>query len=143
LLLVWRLQRIGRVPPRLFTLLVMALSFWITAGVGRASLKLGTLTLTATGDESRYLYISGILILLIGIEAVRGVSASTWVRALAGVVVLAAVYSNLGSLRHGAQAQRNEGQLDRASLGTLEMTRSIVKPDFVPFGFLFGIVKAG
>lgn len=143
LLLAWRLHRVGYVPPRLLTLCVMALSFWITAGVGRASLKLGALILTATGDESRYLYISGILILLIGIEAARGVSASTWVRALAGVAVLAAVYSNLSSLRHGAQAQRAEGQLDKASLGTLEMTRSIVNPDFAPVGFVFGIVKAG
>lgn len=145
-LLAWRIRAMGRIPPRLLALLVMLAAFWITAGVGRAYVKAGPFVFKGSGYESRYLYVSAVLLVLIVVEVAPRARLRTvplWGRALAGVLVGAILVSNLASLRHGAQAQRVEGELDRASLGALDMTRSIVSPDFTATGFAFGILKAG
>lgn len=146
--LVWRLVRLGYVSSRVLTLLAMALSFWIITGVGRARLSSGFIVITTTGDESRYLYVSAVLILLLLIEAARAEPAParafpTTTGLVAGCLVVAAVISNLGLLRAGAWFERTQGQVDRTELGTLDITRSIVQPDFVSSGFIYGIVKAG
>jgi hypothetical protein len=143
LLLIWRLWHQRRIPARLVTLLAMLLCFWITVGIGRAGLRIGPLVLAATGFEPRYLYIGAVLVMLIIVEALRGVRPARWARPAVGVLGLAAIISNLGSLSDGAEYQRDTATLTKASLGTIEITRSIVSPDFAPAGFAFSIVKAG
>jgi hypothetical protein len=140
--LAWRLYRLGRVPSRVWTLLTMPLAFWILTGVGRAYVTVGPLVITATGYESRYLYVSAVFLVLLGSEVARGLSASLLVRLAAGVLVVAAVVSNLGPLRQATTLLRTQAQLTQAQLGTLNLSRPVVKPNYVSNGFIFGIVTA-
>lgn len=141
---VWRLWRAGHVPARLAGLAAIALAFWVTVGIGRSYLRVGPLVLTATGHEGRYVYVGAVFVLLLAVEAARGAQAAPgWARAIIGVLVLAAVWSNLGSLRDDAHFERNDALVTRASLGAVQMTRAIVSPSFAPAGFVFSLVRAG
>lgn len=140
--LLWRLYQLGRVPSRVWTLLTMPLAFWILTAVGRAYVSVGSLVITSTGYESRYLYVSAVFLLLLGSEVARGHSASLAVRLAAGVLVVAAVVSNLGTLRQATTLLRTQAQMTQAELGTLNLSRGVVKPNYVSNGFIFGIVTA-
>jgi hypothetical protein len=141
--LLWRLYRMERIPPRVLTLLAIPLAFWILTAVGRAYVSIGTLVLTSTGDESRYLYVGAVFLALLAAELARGHSASFPVLVSAGVLVAAAVVSNITPLRDGSRLLRTQAQLTAVELGTLDISRPIVKPNYVSNGFIFGIVKAG
>jgi hypothetical protein len=141
--LVWRLYRMERIPPRVVTLLAIPLAFWILTAVGRAYVSIGTLVLTSTGDESRYLYVGAVFLALLAAELARGHSAPFPVHVGAGVLVAAAVVSNITPLRDGSRLLRTQAQLTAVELGTLDISRPIVKPTYVSNGFIFGIVKAG
>jgi hypothetical protein len=141
--LVWRSRRLGFVPGRVYTLGAAALGFWLTTGVGRAYVTTGSFVLQGTGYESRYLYIGAILIVLIAVELARGATAGMWTKLVIGVLGLTAIISNLDPLRQAGTTLRSAAQLTKAELGTLELTRSIVNPNFVSAGVIFGIVKAG
>ena len=69
--LVWRLRAMGRISARVASLSAILLAFWILTGAGRAYLTFGSLTLTATGDESRYLYIGAVFVVLLTVELTR------------------------------------------------------------------------
>jgi hypothetical protein len=126
-----------------WTLLAMPLAFWILTAVGRAYVSVGPLVLTSTGYESRYLYVGAVFLVLLGSEVARGLTASVPVRLLAGVLVAAAVVSNLGPLRQATTLLRTQAQVTQAELGTLNLSRPVVKPNYVSNGFIFGIVTAG
>jgi len=65
-LLVWRLVRLGRVPGRVAALGTMLAVFWLLTGARRAQL--------ASPEESRYLYVGALLVLLLVVELARGVA---------------------------------------------------------------------
>ncbi len=69
---LWRARGFPRIAPRVVTLVVIALAFWVLTGIGRAYVRVGPLVLTETGSESRYLYVSALLILLLAVELARG-----------------------------------------------------------------------
>ena len=140
--LLWRLYQLGRVPSRVWTLLTMPLAFWVLTAVGRAYVSVGPLVLTSTGYESRYLYVSAVFLVLLGSEVSRGHAASLIVRLAAGVLVTAAVVSNVGPLRQATTLLRTQAQITQAELGTLNLSRPVVKPNYVSNGFIFGIVTA-
>jgi hypothetical protein len=135
--LLWRLAGIRPVPPRVLALMTILLSFWFLTGLRRAGLS--------APDESRYLYVGAFFVLLLAVELVRGVTIRPRAMLLIGAVAVSAIVSNVGILRDADRDQRAQGQLTRAQLGVLELTRPVVKPDFVlerfP-GFPFLIVRA-
>jgi hypothetical protein len=139
----WRLYRLGRVPTRVWTLITIPLAFWLLTAVGRAYLSVGPFVLTATGYESRYLYVSAVFLVLLGVEVARGHHASLVGRFVIGVLVAAAVLSNVGPLRDGTRLLQTQAQVTEAELGTLNLSRPLVKPNYVSNGFIFGIVTAG
>jgi hypothetical protein len=144
--LAWRLRRMHQmrgIPPRVVTLLAIPLAFWLIAAIGRAYVQQGPFVYAGTGYESRYLYIGAVLILLVAVEAARGASMPLSARLIGGVVVLAAVLSNIGTLRDGSLLLRGEAAAARTELGTLDITRGIVPSNYVSAGFIFGIVNAG
>jgi hypothetical protein len=142
LALAWRARRPGGLPARAVTLLAVAIGFWILAGVGRAYTHVGPLVLTETGDESRYLYIGAVAIALLVVELARGYVPSAWGYAVATVVAAVSVVSNITPLRDGAGFLRAQAQITRTLLGTFDMTRPIVSPNFVSHGFVFELVTA-
>jgi hypothetical protein len=141
-LAVWRLRRLRRIPPRVVTLAAMILAFWVITGIGRAYLRVGSLVLTGTGYESRYLYVSAVLIILLAVELARGAAMSLAGRVVIGVLALGAVVSNLGPLQDAGRLLRADAELTRVQLGTLDLTRGVVKPNFASGAVVFGIVEA-
>jgi hypothetical protein len=127
--LVWRLPRLRPIPARVVTLLTMAVSFWVVTALGRAFF--------GGPFAGRYLYVGAVFILLLVAELARGVSVS---RPAAGVA--AAAVSNIGAFRDAARDLRAQAQVTRAEVGTLDVTRAIVRPDYVSQGFLFDEVVA-
>jgi hypothetical protein len=151
LAMIWRLRILGRVPPRVLTLSLVLLAFWVLTGVGRAYVTAGSLTLTATGDESRYLYIGAVFAVLLVIELARGhssarpalpASARPVLAGVIGVFVVAAIIANLGPLQAGAGLLQQQAQYTEAELGTMNLSRNIIAPNYVSEGFTFGIVTA-
>jgi hypothetical protein len=123
LLFVWRVVQLRRVPPRVLALLTILVTFWIATEWSRGPL--------ATPYESRYLYVGALFLLLVAIELVRGVSPCRPVRLMLVAAVAAAAVSNIGVLRDGGEFIRQQGEITRAVLGTLEASRPLVKPRHV------------
>ena len=139
----WRARGFPRIPPRVITLASMAVGFWVLTGIGRAYLRVGPLVFSETGDQSRYLYVSAILILLLAVELARGRRPSLASGTLITVVAAAAILSNITPLRDGAAFLRDQGALTRTEVGTLDIARPIVNPNFLSNGFVFNLVTAG
>ncbi|HLJ04446.1 MAG TPA: hypothetical protein VKT31_13455 [Solirubrobacteraceae bacterium] len=134
---------VGPVPGRLVTLVATLLAFWLITGIGRSLVSKGSLLFTSSGDESRYLYVGAVLVLLIAAEALRGIRITLGAQIVATVLVTAAVISNIGIVRSAAQAQRARSAVTMAELGALDITRGQVAPGFMPSDFIFGVVQAG
>jgi hypothetical protein len=141
--LIWRLSKLGRIPPRALTLGTMVVAFWVITALGRASTRTGSIVLSATGYESRYLYVGAFFVVLLVVELAQGVVVGTPARVVIGVLVLAAVVSNIGVLRDGGRFLRERGQLTRTDFGAMELAKPLVKPDYVSQGTIFGTVSAG
>jgi hypothetical protein len=141
--IAWRVRRLGRVSPRLAALIVMALSFWIATALARGVFRIGILTGMSHGDESRYLYVSGVLIVLLAVELASGWRPSLPVGTLIGALGVAAIISNVNVLRQQASYLRASGTNTSAYLGTMDMTRAIIRPSFLSAGFLFAAVRPG
>jgi hypothetical protein len=139
-LVVWGARGFPRLAPRVLTLLVIALGFWVLSGVGRAYVRVGPLVLTEVGSESRYLYVSALLIVLLAVELARGYRPSVIAGGVIAVLAVAATISNLSPLRAGAAFLRGQAALTRTELGTLDLSRPIVDPNFVSAGFVFNLV---
>jgi hypothetical protein len=168
--MAWRLRTLGRIPTRVLTLSTILLVFWFLTGIGRAYVAVGSLVLTSTGDESRYLYIGASYAMLLvlelawasveapgrpglrGVWAARGTPASQGVPlqalgqpALAvviAVLVVGAALSNIGPLEAGGTLLRDQAEDSQAELAAMNVSRPIVSPSYVSNGFIFGIVRA-
>ncbi len=141
--LAWRLRSWGRIPPRVVTLIVILIVFWTLTGIGRAYVTVGPLVLTATGDESRYLFIGAVFVLLLVVELVRvRASAAPVAAAVVTVLAVAAIVSNWNPLREGAQLLRTQAQYTTAELEAMNMDRDIVAPSYVSNGFVFQVITA-
>jgi hypothetical protein len=138
---IWRARR-APISPRAMTLLATILAFWVLTGIGRAYLRVGPLVLAETGDESRYLYVGAILIVLLAAELARGYSPSLLSGLACVVLVAAAIVSNLTPLRDGAGLLREQALITRTELGTLDLSRPIVSPSYLSNGFIFVLLTA-
>jgi hypothetical protein len=106
--------------PRVWTLLAMVLAFWVLTALSRAHIS--------TPVEGRYIYAGALLVLLLGVELLRGVALPAWAGwALAVAAVFAAV-SNLGDLRIAAGYLRGQAAITRADLAAAELARAVVSP---------------
>ena len=124
---IWRLAALRPVPARVFALLAMAATFWLLTGLQRSHVS--------SPDTSRYLYVGALLVLLLGVELVRGVKLP---RGVAIVIVCAAglaIVANLGHLRQGARFLRAQGLVARADLGALELARAEIPSGYAAARF--------
>ena len=138
-MLIWRLVKLGRAPARVLGLLTMVGSFWVLTAMSRAFIG------TEEAWASRYLYVGGLFVVLLAVELARGVHIRRAVCVLLVVGTTAAVWSNLAPLRSGARYLRDEGRLTRAELGAMDITRGVIRPDYVSLvpNFPFPVVVAG
>jgi len=124
-LLVLAIRRGAADPWRLAALIALPLVFWGLTGLARADLH--------EPGAPRYLYPGAIFVLLIAIEAARGVRVSREALAALLVVIAFASLSNVGALRNGAGYLRDQdAELDGA-LAALQLAAPHgVPPEFRP-----------
>jgi hypothetical protein len=136
--LVWRLVRLGHIPPRVAGLLAMVLAFWVFTALRRVQIS--------SPVESRYLYVSALFVLLIAIELAQGVSLSRRAQTLIAVAAAAIVVGNFGELRDGGRFLRAQAESARAVAGAMELARPVLADDHMATnfpGFPFLQIRAG
>lgn len=117
-----RLQRGGQASPRLWGAIAGAVSFWLVAGAYEEPGRLAT--------SSRYTYIGAVFVLLIVAELTAGVRPrrpAVIVMLLAAAVAIASSANFLGQ---AANRYERKGDLERAGLTAIELTRESVDPAF-------------
>ncbi|MEA2333277.1 MAG: hypothetical protein QOH58_3415 [Thermoleophilaceae bacterium] len=134
-LLVWRLAGRRPVSPRVLALLTIALTFWFMTALSRAGV--------ANPYESRYLYVGGLLILLVAIELVRGVEIRGKAALVLSVGLVLALLSNIGAMREGAEYVRELALYTKAKRGAMELTRPVIDPNYVQDAFALAGMRAG
>jgi hypothetical protein len=123
-LLVRHLLRRGTLPVRLLALLAAGAAYWGLAAVFRAHVNPRT--------DSRYLYLGGILVLLLAVEVLTPVAIGPRLLAVIAVLVGAAALANFGSLRSGSGHLQEYSRFVRAELGALELAGPRTRSDFAP-----------
>jgi hypothetical protein len=118
------LSRSRPVSPRALAVLAAAATYWGLTGLFRAQLN--------TPAESRYLYFGAILLVLLGMEFMRGVQLSNRVLALLGVLALAFSVSNFGPLQDGSGGLQATAGLVAPALGALELAGPSTDPAYRP-----------
>jgi hypothetical protein len=119
----WRLWRLGRVPPWLWVVAAVALTFWVLAAFNEKEGRDAT--------ASRYMYIGGVFCLMIAAELLRGVRVRRFGAAVVAVAVGAAVASNLYYLERSADSYERTSDLIRADLAAVEIARDYVGPELI------------
>jgi hypothetical protein len=120
---------------RAIAVLAAAAAYWGLAGLFRAQLNVPA--------ESRYLYFGAILVVLLGVEFLRGLQLSSRAFALAGALALAFSISNFGPLQDGARGLQATAGLLLPRLGALELAGPTTDPAYRPSPDLAPDISAG
>jgi hypothetical protein len=122
-LAVWRIVRLGAIPRSVWPVLAVGLTFWGLAGLNANFVR--------TADNARYLYPSGVFILLVAGELLRGVRLEG-PRVLVGAVAVALAIA--GNLVFLSDAYRIFWQpitaTSRADLRAIEIAGPAATPSF-------------
>ena len=124
LILLYRLARPIPVSARLAGLLAAAAALWIITGAARSTIQ--------PPESSRYIYLGAVLIVLIGVELLRGVTITPRMSALATLVVGVCVLTGLTLLHTGASGLRTTSKTVTAELGALEIAAAYAPPEYQP-----------
>jgi hypothetical protein len=120
---VYRLHRLGRVPPWLWVVLATALSFWLLAGFNEKSGREPTV--------SRYQHIGAVFILMIAAELFVGTRLRRPAMVLITVLAGAAILSSGSYLLQARNSYLHTSELERAGLAAIEISRDTVDPGFM------------
>jgi hypothetical protein len=124
LVLLGRLARPLPVSARLAGLIATGVSLWIVTAAARST--------TSAPEASRYIYLGAVVIVLVGIELLRGVALTPRVTAVAAVVVAGCAVTGLTVLHDGAMGLRATSKAVRVDLGALELAAAYVPPGYQP-----------
>jgi hypothetical protein len=122
LVLLRRLVRPLPVSPRLAGLLATGLALWVVTAVARSTIS--------QPEASRYVYLGAIVIVLTGVELLRGVQITARATALASAVVAACAVTGLTALHDGSTNLRSISTTVTAELGALELAHA-----YAPSGY--------
>ncbi len=109
-----------------------SIRFWTVAGTLVIYLALVAVGLSPARapNASRYVYMGGLLALLLVAELAREIRWTTTVGLVAFVFLGLSLMANIAELRVGGHLFAAEGDTNRATLAALELSRSHVVPDF-------------
>ena len=99
--------------PRLWALIAVLLAFWIVAALARGN--------GSVADDSRYLYPSAVLLILIVLEALRGIRLNRIALAIIAAAACLSVVPNLIALGHYGSNARETSSVVGARLAALEL----------------------
>jgi hypothetical protein len=124
LVLLRRLARPLPVSARLAGLIATGISLWIVTAAARSTIS--------APETSRYIYLGAVVIVLVGIELLRGVTITPRVIAVAAVVVAGCAVTGLTVLHDGAMGLRATSKAVTAELGALELAAAYAPPGYQP-----------
>jgi hypothetical protein len=128
-LALWRVRRMGSVPAGVWPVLAAALVFWTLAGINESDLR--------PPNSGRYLYPSGVFILLIGTELLQGIRLGARTIFTAVVVAAIALAANLVFLSDSYRLfWKPGGEVSRANLRALEIAGPLNSAYELPLGFV-------
>jgi hypothetical protein len=115
---------VARAPRSIYfwTLVVALLSYLALVAVGLSPAR--------TPNSGRYVYLGGILTLLLVAELSREIRWSTALGTVAFIVFGLALMANVAELRAGGHVFSAEGETNRATLAALELSREHVESEF-------------
>jgi hypothetical protein len=120
---------------RALAVLAAAAAYWGLAGLFRAQLN-------APG-ESRYLYFGAILLVLLGVEFLRGVQLANRAVALFGALAVVFAISNFGPLQDGSRRLQATTAVVAPKIGALEIAGRSTDPLYRPVPDLAPDISAG
>jgi hypothetical protein len=125
LLLVLRsLARPLAATPRLAGLLATGVGLWAVTAVARSTIS--------QPEASRYVYLGAVVIVLAGVELLRGIEITPRVTALATLLVGFCAITGLTVMHAGAMGLRTTSKTVTADLGALEIAAAYVPPSYQP-----------
>jgi hypothetical protein len=122
--LLLRLGRQGPLSARLAGLLALGVTYWGLTAAFRAHLM--------GGNATRYMYLTAILILLVGAELLRGIRVPSRTVAILGVLVAFGALANFAKLREGSLYLQDTSGYVAAELGALELTGNTAPAAYRP-----------
>ncbi len=123
-ILVYCLARRPVLTPRLGGLLAAAIALWVVIAAARSTISIP--------EESRYIYLGAVLIVLVGVELLRGVTIPARASAVATVLVAGCALTGLTLLHIGAARLRPVSKAVAAELGALEIAATYAPPEYRP-----------
>lgn len=118
--LVYRVRR-GNVPPTLWMFLATAIAYWVTMAMG-----------SRAPDGTRYLYVGTLLVLLVAVDAIRGIRFSPLATLGFFAVVLLALPSNVQKLNDGRRHELESARVLSSEFAMLDLARNRVAPKYMP-----------
>jgi hypothetical protein len=111
-----------RMTPELAMALTILAGWWLTLTLGRGYLR--------TPYSTHYLYVSVVMILVVGLEVFRGRTVSPLARRLVAAAALVSTASNIVLLVHYSGERRHDAAVVAAQVGALELARGAVPAGF-------------
>lgn len=118
--LVYRVRR-GNVPPTLWMFLATAIAYWVTMAMGGRA-----------PDGTRYLYIGTLLVLLVAVDAIRGIRFSPLATLGFFAVFLFALPANVQKLNDGRGPELKSARVLASEFAMLDLARGQVAADYMP-----------
>ncbi len=117
-----RLMHTTSVTPRLLGLLATGLTLWIVTALARSTIS--------PPWSSRYTYLGAVVIVLVGVELLRGITISPHVAGLAAAIVAVSIAAGLTIMKNATPARLENGEAVTAELGALELAAAYARPDY-------------
>jgi hypothetical protein len=118
--LVYRIRR-GAVPPSLWMFLATALAYWVTMAMGGRA-----------PDGTRYLYVGTVLVLLVAVDAIRGIRFSPLATLAFFAVFFFALPANVQKLNDGRGPELKSARILGSEFAMLDLARAHVAPRYMP-----------
>lgn len=122
--LLRQLSRPAPVSARMVGLIATGVSLWVVTAAARSTIS--------TPETSRYIYLGAVVIVLGGVELLRGLTITPRVTALATVLVAVCAVTGLTIMHDGAMGLRTTSKTVKADLGALELAAAYAPPTFQP-----------
>ncbi len=122
LVLLRRLARPVPVSPRLAGLLATGVVLWCVTAAARSTIS--------PPESSRYIYLGAVVIVLVGVELLKGVPIAARTVGLAAAVVAFCAISGLTVMHDKAIGRRENAETVTAELGALELVAAYASPGY-------------